>query len=113
VTVRYDGVPAVRDITFDVYSRQITALIGPCATARLGGSMLLALCEEFFWAQRTTNPVAFGPKAFIPVAPPLFTGALHKLAAYKNASRCASGVGIAPSRASPARPLYPMLGKSH
>jgi len=29
VTVRYDGVPAVREITFDVYSKEITALIGP------------------------------------------------------------------------------------
>jgi phosphate transport system ATP-binding protein len=29
VKVRYDGVPAVRDITFDVFSKQITALIGP------------------------------------------------------------------------------------
>jgi phosphate transport system ATP-binding protein len=29
VTVRYDGVPAVRDISFDVPSKEITALIGP------------------------------------------------------------------------------------
>jgi phosphate transport system ATP-binding protein len=29
VTVRYDGVPAVRDITFDVLEKEITALIGP------------------------------------------------------------------------------------
>jgi phosphate transport system ATP-binding protein len=29
VTVNYAGVPAVRDITFDIYKKQITALIGP------------------------------------------------------------------------------------
>ena len=29
VAVRYDGNPAVRDITFDVYKHNITALIGP------------------------------------------------------------------------------------
>jgi phosphate transport system ATP-binding protein len=29
VTVRYDGVPAVRDISFDVLESEITALIGP------------------------------------------------------------------------------------
>ena len=29
VTVRYAGVPAVREITFDVYEKSITALIGP------------------------------------------------------------------------------------
>jgi phosphate transport system ATP-binding protein len=29
VTVSYDGVPAVRDITFDVHEHEITALIGP------------------------------------------------------------------------------------
>jgi len=29
VTVTYDGVPAVRDITFDVFAQEITALIGP------------------------------------------------------------------------------------
>ena len=29
VTVRYGGVPAVRDIQFDVYRNEITALIGP------------------------------------------------------------------------------------
>jgi phosphate transport system ATP-binding protein len=29
VTVSYDGVPAVREIAFDVYKNQITALIGP------------------------------------------------------------------------------------
>jgi phosphate transport system ATP-binding protein len=29
VTVRYGGVPAVRDIEFDAYKNQITALIGP------------------------------------------------------------------------------------
>ena len=29
VTVRYGGVPAVRDITLDVYANRITALIGP------------------------------------------------------------------------------------
>jgi phosphate transport system ATP-binding protein len=29
VTVRYDGVPAVRDISLDIPHRQITALIGP------------------------------------------------------------------------------------
>jgi phosphate transport system ATP-binding protein len=29
VTVRYDGIPAVRDISFDVATSEITALIGP------------------------------------------------------------------------------------
>jgi phosphate transport system ATP-binding protein len=29
VTVRYDGVPAIRDIRFDVLANEITALIGP------------------------------------------------------------------------------------
>jgi phosphate transport system ATP-binding protein len=29
VTVRYDGVPAIRDISFDVLEKEITALIGP------------------------------------------------------------------------------------
>jgi phosphate transport system ATP-binding protein len=29
VTVSYAGVPAVRDITFDIHTKQITALIGP------------------------------------------------------------------------------------
>jgi phosphate transport system ATP-binding protein len=29
VTVRYDGVPAIRDISFDVLENEITALIGP------------------------------------------------------------------------------------
>jgi phosphate transport system ATP-binding protein len=29
VTVRYDGVPAIRDISFDVLESEITALIGP------------------------------------------------------------------------------------
>jgi phosphate transport system ATP-binding protein len=29
LTVRYDGVPAVRDISLDIFKRQITALIGP------------------------------------------------------------------------------------
>ena len=29
VRVSYDGVPAVRDIAFDVYRNKITALIGP------------------------------------------------------------------------------------
>jgi phosphate transport system ATP-binding protein len=29
VTVRYDGVPAVQDVTFDVLENEITALIGP------------------------------------------------------------------------------------
>jgi phosphate transport system ATP-binding protein len=29
LTVKYDGVPAVSDITFDIFKKQITALIGP------------------------------------------------------------------------------------
>src|SRR3712207_289154 len=29
LTVKYDGVPAVRDIGIDVFKKQITALIGP------------------------------------------------------------------------------------
>ena len=29
ITVSYDGVPAVRDITMDIYRNQVTALIGP------------------------------------------------------------------------------------